>query len=257
MSDILDGTNPNNSNDTVNPESGSTLLSDHIKAEPAVNPAVVASTPKESAFSEGQIDAEEFKVSAQTDKPAPFPIPSGPVDAEGTPFDPALHYTNDDGTPKVYPNGKLRRKRGSGSMGIGTANSGNNGGSGRNPEGVSTPNGGSGGNHRATPLLPSGVTYAQCKSFADLCVTGFQLAASSIFGEHWNPQTVEIEGQKVKDDRDLRQAVTDYCVENGIVSLPSWVPLVIAFGAYSIPRIKHPDTQSKINEWIGKKPQTP
>lgn len=143
-----------------------------------------------------------------------FRFSEPPVDTHSG-FDPAIHCSNPDGTPKLTKTGKFRFRRGS-KAGFKHA----------------TVAGGTVGQ----PVTGSQPNFAQTASFlVELTFSGFKF----IGGEVWEPTPSE--------RSNITDAATKYCAAKNVQDLPPGVALVMAFGMYAALRITHEDSKLTIN----------
>ena len=147
------------------------------------------------------------------------------VDKDGNAFDPELHQTNEDGTPKIGASGKLLKRRGKGGSRL------------KRP--------------KKEQISPETL---QCQSQAKLATALLVTLGVSIFGDEWQPMSDEKLGLDEKSM--LEEAFTDYFVATGAKDLPPSLALALAVGAYSLPRFTLPKTQNrlvKFGGWVSKK----
>jgi hypothetical protein len=131
-------------------------------------------------------------------------------------FDPEIHAVGADGKPKRKVDGTYALKRGR-KANAATALPPKNAAQG---EGV------------GVPVKDSLIVANQ---MTNLFIHG----TVQIFGDEWKPtEKSEAEG--------LRDSVKDYFDQKGVPNIPPVVGLLIAFGAYSLKRVSHENTRTKL-----------
>lgn len=154
-------------------------------------------------------------------------IPEPLSDAIGEIFDPNIHATNASGQPIFNKDGSHRKRRG------------------KRSDGVSPP----------PPVVPR-VPSAGCKEAAQVTVTSIFIIGESLFGDEWRPVIDETSGKN--EPQMMVQAWTEFYMSMGIESFPPWLGVMIATGAYALPRFSMPKTQTRFGriwEWL--KPRIP
>lgn len=170
-------------------------------------------------------------VEASPAEATPAPAPAGASDAvtlsdifahhgakpEG--FDEALHAVNPDGSPRLRSDGTFAMKRGRKKGQTASAK-------------------------KATPLPGEKVVTPKVAEISDAEATA-RMATNLLingcvvaFGDEWRP--VENEPQMIAG------AFTDYFEAKGVTKLPPEWGLVIALGAYSLPRFMQPKTRDRL-----------
>lgn len=177
--------------------------------------------------------------------PAATTIPSidevlAPHDDVLAGFDPAIHAVDADGQPKRKAGGGFALKRGrkAGSTSSAAASA-------LPPKNAATK-----GNAPSTSSAgPSDQISSEemARQSANMCIN----AAVMLLGDEWEPKDkAEAEGVKI--------AFKNYYDVAGVPNFPPWFGLVMALGAYSLPRIHKPTTKEritalvmKVRGWIG------
>lgn len=132
-------------------------------------------------------------------------------------FDPAIHCTNPDGSPKLTKSGKYRFRRGAKGSSAST--------------GPSTDSGS--GNESGPDFVNN------CRNTAAMCTQLLFTVCSSTLGKHWNPDSAQ-------ERENLEGALAQYFVARGMPDMPPEVMLGLALFAYAFPRFQHPDTQERL-----------
>lgn len=146
---------------------------------------------------------------------------SGAVDRWGNAFDPSLHAALPDGSPDKTPTGRFKRKKLNepGQMGPGKIQ-------------VAPDTGG------------NGSLQAEIRGAAIICADMFINFGVSIFGDEWRPIK-----EKDYDERSYLIMVNEqYMQENGLVKIPGWAVLAMAYGTYSVKRFNQPRTRTFIQK---------
>lgn len=143
----------------------------------------------------------------------PGTVRSSITNAYGESFDPSVHSSKPDGTPTYTTSGRFRKKRGG-------------------PEIVDRP---TKPNTSVGPSSNSGTGDYRAASVA-ICGIGFGVA-QSLFGEAWKPQSAE--------QSNIESAVETYFRAKGIIDLPPGIVVVLAVGAYALPRVNDPITRER------------
>jgi len=139
-------------------------------------------------------------------------------DADGASFDPALHYTEDDGEPKLTAKGLLRKRR----VRRSTADK----------------------NADANREALNARQQVEARSAGIVAANSLLIVATGFGGDEWN--AVKDEASGIDERAQLQQAFGDYFVAKGVTDFPPGVALVLAIGMYAAPRFTMPKTQSKI-----------
>lgn len=143
-------------------------------------------------------------------------------DTKGNRFDPNVHETLEDGSPRLSKNGLLIRKRGRGAASYKASGK------------QDTPD-------NATRQAASIWDYRQ----AGRTAAHSMFAVSQLLGgEEWRPIIDEKLG--VNEPQNLEDAFAAYFEAKGIVDIPPGWGLVIAIVGYSAPRFYMPKTQSRM-----------
>lgn len=134
----------------------------------------------------------------------------GPVDVDGRHFDPDLHLSNPDGSPRVSDKtGKLLKKRGR--------------------RKASDSNG----------YLDGDINNSEAKAVAETYFNGFKLLGSALlggeFGEHTKP-----EGEMVT------KAIEAVCIESNSTGLTPKQMLGVALMSYTAPRVTTPTAKERL-----------
>jgi len=190
--------NPDDSSHSVGIDA---VTNEIVENEPRVREEIVEKLQGEATATD--------PVSAPSESPAtPTNTSRQTVDS----FNPEIHETNGDGTPRLTKDGKYRRKRGR--------------------KGASNP--------QATVIDPPtpkpSVDYRGLAAF--LCTVGFS-ATEKALGEHWKPLPEE--------RQQIESATAKYAESQGWDDLPPGIVLLIAVGMYAMPRIPHPETKARLS----------
>lgn len=137
---------------------------------------------------------------------------SGSVDI----FDPTIHATNADGSPRKTVDGKFALKRGRKTGGMGTSS--------------------------PVPVVSSDI--ASRRATAVTMVSLLTTTGVTIFGSEWIP--VKDEKAGVDERENLVVAFDRYFEATGTLDLPPSLVLVVAVGAYAIPRFTMPETKKRV-----------
>ncbi len=142
-----------------------------------------------------------------------MPEPDVQTDRYGRAFDPSIHLTNGDGSPRLTKNGKVRARKGAGGPSM-------------SPGVEPTP--------ANAEAQAAGAVAAQCVF----------LLCSAIGGPDWIPSAPEA--------ANMNAAFGAYCEAKGIVNIPPEVILAGAMIAYIQPRLAAPERRERIKLWFGK-----
>lgn len=147
------------------------------------------------------------------------------VDADGSPFDPAIHVTDAEGNPKLTTTGKLRKRPGRKS-GTGTATK----------------------STIATGPAPDPEAEARRAARATGTVAANLLISMGCMfgGDEWQPRRDAGYDEKAY----LETAFADYCEATGVSDIPPGLALTIAISAYAGPRFAMPKTRSKTKSFF-------
>lgn len=168
-------------------------------------------------------------------------------DRDGNPFDPAIHATNADGTPKLTANGKLRKRPGrkSGDS-VGVSSKSRLGGI----PGASAP-----------VTSAEGITHeqrAQARAAGVSAANALITLGVALGGDEWQPIVNHEQG--IDERAQLENAFGAYFEAKGLRDIPPGVALTIAVGAYALPRFTRPKTQKRVSTlkeklfvWIAKR----
>lgn len=121
-------------------------------------------------------------------------------------FDPSIHETMPDGSPRLTLGGQFRRKRG-----------------------------------RRSNTVPAGINGAPTQASVDYKGTAQFLCAvvfgglESLFGPAWKPQPQE--------SQNIEAQAARVCEKYGVADLPPVMGLCLAFGVYAVPRLADSETQ--------------
>ena len=203
-------------------------------AETITEPAVTDDVPCET-----EADAD---VSRETDADAGAAADDAVADAQAAlvGFDPALHLTNPDGTPRLTKKGAYMRKRGpaKGSSPKSTTGYADLFSDTVTPAPAAVP--------RETVSAPAPATAAaqlNNRAVAAMLVTTCTTLAEKVIGPEW------------KAEKDESKALTDaarvYLDSIGGVEISPGAALAIAVVGYSLPRLAVPNTQTKLQKLGG------
>lgn len=152
-------------------------------------------------------------------------------DKNGFSFDPDIHETKKDGTPKLSKNGVLCRRPGRRA--------------GASKSRVFTgPQPG-----EQAEILP-GTESAHYDAAGRAMAQTIFAAGAALFGEEWQPQRVESVG--LDEDAQMQSAWADYFRARGVVDVPPGVAVGIAMVSYALPRLSMPKTRNRIKGLIAK-----
>ncbi|NIP73024.1 MAG: hypothetical protein GWO16_08340 [Gammaproteobacteria bacterium] len=180
-----------------------------------------------------------------TDQPSPAPKSKSAqidpakyqhlADKHGIKFDPALHKTNKDGTPKLTADGLLWRK-----PGARPKRSESRVYRGAPSQGPDSPD-----------LQAEGARY---RSTAEVTVATLNQLAVSLGGEDWQFGRVEGIGRDAERAQHI-EAWERYYRVRGISELPWWLELSVAQATYVLPRLAAPSTKKRagrLRAWWGR-----
>ncbi len=148
-------------------------------------------------------------------------------------FDPTIHATNEDGTPKLKSDGTYAKKRG------------RKAGKGEPLPDIASENRVENLPLESAPIQPERPKIS-AEAAARQAANWFIGMGVMVFGKEWEPES--------KDEaQGLKLAFKDYFDASGTPDIPPGVALVAALGAYGFQRFQHENTQSKIQKawfWI-------
>jgi len=125
-------------------------------------------------------------------------------------FDPEIHAVDSNGQPKRNKDGTLSKKRGRKS-----------------------------GTNSTAPVDTSVAAFdLECKNCAVLTVQTIIILGHSIGGEEWTAE----EAEKFA----MVTAWEAYYRAKGTIDLPPWIGVLIATGAYAMPRVSKPNTRTRL-----------
>lgn len=192
------------------------------------------STPASSTGSEGAPPQEPHQQPPTGGQTAPTQV--GSIAELGSSaktaydgFDPAIHATNPDGTPKATAKGGWAKKRGRKPGTAATAST--------------TPAPAQAGNSPTVSDGPKIDNRIAAKMLAGCSVAGLTM----VFGPEWDT-----------DDKNEQKALVDsieaYLEATGGMDASPAVGLLFSYGAYAMPRLTMPETQSRLKRfasWLG------
>jgi len=138
------------------------------------------------------------------------------TDDGGSTFDPAIHASNPDGTPKKTKAGKFAKRRG------------------RKIAGSSDP-------VQHTERL-------SCREAGRVSAQAVFVSGQAAFGDEWKPIVDNESG--VNEPENVTAAFAAYYEITGLREPPPWVMLAIVLGSYAGPRLTMPKTQSKLKRMV-------
>lgn len=150
------------------------------------------------------------------------------VDVDGNTFDPSMHKTNKAGEPTTSTKGKLIKKAG------------------RKPSAQKTSSVVGG---QRTTQSPKEVQNGQARASGVMTANLLLQVGIVMGGEEWYPQTDEASGLNEKSM--LENAFADYFQATGKTDIPPNVALIVAVGAYALPRFTMPKTKTRVSGLIG------
>jgi len=138
-------------------------------------------------------------------------------DKKGRPFDPSRHATDKDGRAVLTPTGqfkKLTLPKAQPGAGSGTV---------------------------AQPGVDGGAAQmAEIKACACMWADLFINFGISMFGDEWKPEIT-----KGYNEREYLIAVNEaFMLENGVVKVPGWMAMLLAYGTYTVKRLNQPRTRT-------------
>lgn len=199
-------------------------------AETITEPVGTADVPRETA----DVPRETADAASAADNAV--------VDAQAAlfGFDPALHLTNPDGTPRLTKSGAYMRKRGPAKGSTPKSKAGDTDLFSDAPTDVSRET------QPAAAVAPSPATAAPTlnnRAVAAMLVTTCTTLAERVIGPEW------------KAEKDEAKALTDaarvYLDSIGGVEISPGTALAIAVVGYSLPRLAVPNTQTKLQRLGG------
>lgn len=135
-------------------------------------------------------------------------------------FDPQIHATTDDGQPVRNKDGSFRKKRGR----------------------KSAPNIGK-------PVISStGITRTESLAAGKAVTETIFVICSSIFGPEWNP-IIDVE-KGINEPQSMTDAWAAYFETTGVKTIPPWVGLSVVMASYSLPRLRGPQTKSRMQKFM-------
>lgn len=153
---------------------------------------------------------------------------ASPHEAAHEDFDAAIHAIDAAGNPVKKADGTFAKKRGR------KADSKVAGSALPNPNAPAVAN---------VPSIRSDVLTSE--QAAKQIVNMFLNGAVMVFGEDWQPENVS-------EAKGLVFSLRDYFDIRGVPKFPPEMGLLIAFGAYALPRLQKEKTRSKIDGWKDK-----
>lgn len=192
-------------------ETGSVdIAGDMIEHEPTVRSEIVDRLEEKNKASEEENEPQtNFQFSTPKEN-----VSSG--------FNPDIHESNPDGTPRRTKNGDYRRKRG---------RKQNN--SARSSDNNST----QAKESRNTGNASDTVDYANMGAFfSGMLFSG----CVATFGETWEP--------KPEERSNISNAAARYCESVGMQDIPPGIALCLCVGMYALPRFNDPATREKIRD---------
>lgn len=195
---------------STNPDSLEGITESFIAGEPTVNEEVVQKLQESNQTDTGESGTvkPETPVSSIPQSSAQ----SVPVREE---FNPAVHESNPDGTPRLTADGKYRRKRGRKSNSPKSANTAT----------VSA---------QAVPQTPNIDYRGTAVLLSSLVFNG----SVAVFGPAWEPSQAERE--------QIENAATRYCESQDISDIPPGIALLLCMGMYAVPRLSDSQTKEKL-----------
>lgn len=146
------------------------------------------------------------------------------VDVDGNPFDPDLHKTNKAGEPTTSTKGNLIKKAG------------------RKPKAKSSV----GGNGINSTVSEADQLKAQSRASGVMTANLLLQVGIVAGGEEWYPQSDIDSG--LNEKRMLENAFADYFEATGKQDLPPSMALMVAVGAYALPRFTMPKTKTRLQK---------
>lgn len=196
----------------------------------------IISTPKNSSVSgianslaSSMPDIQEHVINEEiAPEKTDFLEPKSPmrsaIDEKPSDFDPNIHATNSDGTPKYLKDGKTYAKK-------------------RGRKAGSTKS------IVSTPQKPQPVNTSNMKARATGVTAAHTLLVTcvGIFGDEWRPVIDETSG--IDEKKNLEEAFADYMEAKGLEDIPPNIALVLAISFYAIPRLMKPKTKNRVAGW--------
>ena len=140
-------------------------------------------------------------------------------------FDPTIHAVDAEGKPLKRADGTYAKKRGRKA--------------GSSPAGSALPSPNAPANANA-PLTPGAILTSEmaAKQIVNAGLNG----AVMVFGEDWEPESIA-------EAKALVFSLRDYFDIRGVPKFPAELGLLIAVGAYALPRLRKEKTRTKIQTW--------
>jgi hypothetical protein len=152
-------------------------------------------------------------------------------DASGNSFDPTIHKTNKSGEPTTSTLGKLIKK------------------SGRKPKDPNQKSTVGGRPSGATQPSPKEVQSAQSRASGVMTANLILQIGIVAGGQEWYP--VKDENSGLDEKSMLENAFADYFEATGKTDLPPATALLVAVGAYALPRFTMPKTKTRVQKLTG------
>lgn len=194
----------------------------------------VDNTPEDSAVDDiaqalitGMPEVQQHAIDQHNEAQAELQEKQNVTDKAGNTFNPDIHATNEDGSPRLTESGNFAKKRGRKS---GSTNSG-------------------GSTLGATKSQIDPATIQKQQIVAKQQAAGKAAAGSLIMlgmvigGDEWRPLVNEQMG--LNEQANLEQAFADYFTARGLDDIPAGVALSIAVSAYVLPRFTMPKTRTR------------
>lgn len=171
-----------------------------VANRPDINPVIGETFPTDS---EGRTVSQS----------AEYPIPSSPVGTQSDIFDPAIHSTNTDGTPRLTKTGKYRLRPG---------------------------------RKNDTMTVGGGDTHqAKAKAAADATAQTIVMLGFLLGGDEWRPKKNDATGED--EMKALTEAYTGWFLTMEEPNVPAWAAAAIVTGAYILPRLRSPVTSERLS----------
>jgi hypothetical protein len=152
-------------------------------------------------------------------------------DASGNSFDPSIHKTNKSGEPTLSTLGKLIKK------------------SGRKPKDTPQKSSIGGRSSGATQPSPKEIQSAQSRASGVMTANLILQIGIVAGGQEWYP--VKDENSGLDEKSMLENAFADYFEATGKTDLPPATALLVAVGAYALPRFTMPKTKTRVQKLTG------
>lgn len=184
------------------------LITDVIDQKPECSDFIVPDTVQNDA---SQTDSQSAEVSSDSQSQTFVPIfeSPGPSSTGLADFNPEIHAVDANGQPKKNQDGSFSKKRGRKS-----------------------------GTIAAVTVDPKAAQKLDCQNAALVTVQLIVGIGCAIGGEEGIASPEEMFS--------MMKAWTDYYLASGISHLPPWLGVVIATGAYALPRSRKPKTREKL-----------